>query len=99
MRKHLWLHLSHGAEARAGSKLSYQDFVVATGPEADVADWLAHGQSAAAFQVGRTLISDIRRDIPRTSEDILPEEAEALTRILSCLALAYPNVGCVPGQP
>jgi hypothetical protein len=99
IRKHLWLHLSHGAEARAGSKLSYQDFVVATAPDADVADWLTHGQSAAAFQVGRSLISDIRRDIPRTSEDILPEEAEALTRILSCLALAYPNVGCVLGQP
>lgn len=99
VRKHLWLHLSHGAEARAGSKLGYQDFVGATAPGAEVADWLAHGQSAAAFQAGRALISDICRDIPRTSEDILPEEAEALTRILSCLALAFPNVGYATVSP
>ena len=98
LRKYLWLHLSHGAEARATSKLSYDDIVAATLPEATVADWLALGQSAQAFEAGRALRPDIERDIPRTSEDIQPFEAEALTRILVGFALQYPHVGYTQGM-
>ena len=98
LRNHLWLHLSRGAETRAASKLSYASLVEAAAPGAVVGDWLARGQPAAAFEAGRALAPDIARDIPRTSEDLKPDEILALTRMLTSLALAHPVVGYTQGM-